>query len=48
MGCSGNPYQKCGSEEQMYYSVYYVGPYFGLLDDQEGGNKTKKFCSKRD
>ena len=36
--CSGNEYEKCGSDEEMYHSIYYVGSYFDVLSGQEGGN----------
>ena len=37
IGCTGNSYQKCGSEEKFYHSIYYIGSYFGMLNGQEGG-----------
>ena len=35
--CSGNPNQKCGSQEETYHSIYYVGSYFDVLNGKEGG-----------
>ena len=42
--CTGNSYQKCGSEEKMYHSIFYVGSYFGILNDQEGGIQIVFVC----
>ena len=35
--CSGNTNQKCGSQEEQYHSIYYVGSYFDVLNGKEGG-----------
>ena len=35
--CSGNFNQKCGSQEEKYHSIYYVGSYFDVLNGKEGG-----------
>ena len=35
--CSGNTNQKCGSQEETYHSIYYVGSYFDVLNGKEGG-----------
>ena len=35
--CSGNTNQKCGSQEETYHSIYYIGTYFDVINGKEGG-----------